>query len=95
VLPGRVHRIHYEALVENTEAEVRRLLDYCGLPFEPQCLRFYENKRAIRTASSEQVRQPIFREGLDQWRHYEPWLQPLKDALGPVLAAHPGTPTDQ
>jgi tetratricopeptide (TPR) repeat protein len=94
VLPGRVHRVHYEALVENTEAEVRRLLDYCGLPFEPQCLRFYENKRAVRTASSEQVRQPIFREGLDQWRHYEPWLQPLKDALGPVLAAYPGTPAD-
>jgi tetratricopeptide (TPR) repeat protein len=95
VLPGRVHRIHYEALVENTEAEVRRLLDYCGLPFEPQCLRFYENKRAVRTASSEQVRRPIFRAGLDQWRHYEPWLQPLKDALGPVLAAYPGTPPDQ
>jgi tetratricopeptide (TPR) repeat protein len=95
VLPGRVHRIHYEALVEDTQSEVRRLLDYCGLPFEPQCLRFYENKRAVRTASSEQVRQPIFRAGLDQWRHYEPWLQPLKDALGPVLAAHPGIPTDQ
>jgi hypothetical protein len=87
VLPGRVHRIHYEALVENTETEVRRLLDYCGLPFEPRCLRFHENKRAVRTASSEQVRQPIFREGLDQWRHYEPWLQPLKNALGPVLAS--------
>jgi tetratricopeptide (TPR) repeat protein len=95
VLPGRVHRIHYEALVENTEAEVRRLLDYCGLPFEPQCLRFYENKRAVRTASSEQVRQPIFRAGLEQWRHYEPWLQPLKEALGAVLAAYPGTPADQ
>ena len=87
VLPGRVHRVHYEALVENTETEVRRLLDYCGLPFEPQCLRFHENKRAVRTASSEQVRQPIFREGLDQWRHYEPWLQPLKNALRPVLAS--------
>jgi hypothetical protein len=87
-----VHRIHYETLVDDTEAEVRRLLDYCGLPFEPQCLRFYENKRAVRTASSEQVRQPIFREGLEQWRHYEPWLQPLQDALGPVLAAYPGIP---
>ena len=95
VLPGRVHRIHYEALVDDTEVEVRRLLDYCGLSFEPQCLRFYENKRAVRTASSEQVRQPIFREGLDQWRHYEPWLQPLKDALGPVLAAYPGIPADR
>ena len=85
VLPGRVHRVQYEALVEDTETEVRRLLDYCGLPFEQQCLRFYENKRAVRTASSEQVRQPIFRDGLDQWRHYEPWLQPLKEALGPAL----------
>ncbi len=92
VLPGRVHRVNYEAMVEDTETEVRRLLDYCGLPFEEQCLRFYENKRAVRTASSEQVRRPIFREGLDQWRHYEPWLQPLKDALGPVLEAYPGVP---
>jgi tetratricopeptide (TPR) repeat protein len=92
VLPGRVHRVNYEAMVADTETEVRRLLDYCGLPFEEQCLRFYENKRAVRTASSEQVRRPIFREGLDQWRHYEPWLQPLKDALGPVLAAYPGVP---
>ena len=57
---------------------MRRLLDYCGLPFEAGCLRFYENERAVRTASSEQVRQPIFREGLDHWQHYEPWLEPLK-----------------
>jgi hypothetical protein len=85
VLPGRVHRVIYESLIENTESEVRRLLEYCGLPFEPQCLRFYENERAVRTASSEQVRRPIFREGLDQWRHYEPWLGPLKAALGPAL----------
>jgi hypothetical protein len=92
VLPGTVHRINYEAMVDDTETEVRRLLEYCGLPFEPQCLRFYENTRAVRTASSEQVRQPIFREGLDQWRHYEPWLQPLKEALGPVLEAYPGVP---
>ena len=82
VLPGAVHRVNYEAMVEDTETEVRKLLEYCGLPFEPQCLRFYENTRAVRTASSEQVRQPIFREGLDQWRHYEPWLQPLQQALG-------------
>jgi hypothetical protein len=72
-------------MVDDTENEVRRLLDYCGLPFEETCLRFYENERAVRTASSEQVRQPIFREGLDHWRHFEPWLGPLKDALGPVL----------
>jgi hypothetical protein len=82
----------YERLIEDTEGEVRRLLDYCGLEFEPACLRFYENARAVRTASSEQVRTPIFREGVDQWRHYEPWLAPLKAALGPVLEAYPDTP---
>jgi len=85
VLPGRVHRVIYEDLVEDTEAEVRRLLTYLGLAFEPACLKFYENRRAVRTASSEQVRRPIFREGLDQWRNYEPWLGPLAEALGPVL----------
>ena len=92
VLPGRVHRVHYEALVTDTEAEVRRLLAYCGLPFEEQCLRFYENERAVRTASSEQVRQPIFRDALEHWRSFEPWLEPLKDALGPVLTAYPQVP---
>jgi tetratricopeptide (TPR) repeat protein len=91
VLPGRVHRVHYEALVEDTETEVSALLEYCGLPFEEQCLRFYENERAVRTASSEQVRQPIFRDGLEHWRHFEPWLEPLKAALGPVLDAYPHT----
>ena len=85
VLPGRVHRVIYEDVVEDTEGEVRRLLDYCGLDFEPACLRFYENDRAVRTVSSEQVRRPIFRDGLDQWRRFEPWLGPLKDALGPAL----------
>jgi tetratricopeptide (TPR) repeat protein len=92
VLPGRVHRIFYEKMIEDTEAEVRRLLDYCGLPFEAGCLRFYENERAVRTASSQQVRQPIYRAGLDQWRHFEPWLEPLKTTLGPVLDAYPGIP---
>ncbi len=92
VLPGRVHRVFYERMIEDTEAEVRRMLDYCGLPFEEQCLRFYENERAVRTASSEQVRQPIFREGVDHWRHYEPWLGPLKEALGSVLECYPGVP---
>jgi tetratricopeptide (TPR) repeat protein len=92
VLPGRIHRIHYENMVENTEPETRRLLDYCGLAFEPACLRFWETDRPVRTASSEQVRQPIFREGLEQWRHYEPWLAPLIQALAPVLpAADTGT----
>ena len=85
VLPGRVHRVVYEELVEDTEAEVRRLLDYCGLPFEAACLDFHENRRAVSTASSEQVRRPIFRSGLDYWRHYEPWLDPLKAQLGDLL----------
>jgi hypothetical protein len=85
VLPGRIHRVIYEDLIEGTEREVRRLLEYCGLPFEDSCLAFYENARAVRTVSSEQVRRPIFRQGLDQWRAYEPWLAPLKSALGPAL----------
>lgn len=92
VLPGRIHRVIYEKLIDDFEAEVRRLLDYCGLPFDERCLRFYENERAVRTASSEQVRQPIFRDAVEHWRHYEPWLGPLKDALGPVLEAYPSTP---
>jgi predicted Zn-dependent protease len=92
VLPGRVHRVFYEDMVGDTEAEVRRLLEYCGLPFEDGCLRFYENERAVRTASSEQVRQPIFRDALEQWRHYEPWLDPLKSALGSALTAYPRVP---
>jgi len=84
-LPARICRIIYEDLVEDTEHEVRRLLDHCGLPFEPECLAFYENDRAVRTVSSEQVRRPIFRDGLEQWRNYERWLGPLKQALGPAL----------
>jgi tetratricopeptide (TPR) repeat protein len=91
-LPGRIHRVVYEDMVDDTEAEVRRLLDYCGLPFDPQCLRFFENDRPVRTASSEQVRQPIYRDGIDQWRHYEPWLGPLKAALGDVLDHYPEPP---
>ena len=90
VLPGRVHRISYEVMVADTEVEVRRLLAHCGLPFEEGCLKFYENERAVRTASSEQVRQPIFREAVDHWRHYERWLEPLKAALSPVLPTDPG-----
>ncbi|NDB15867.1 MAG: sulfotransferase, partial [Gammaproteobacteria bacterium] len=92
VLPGRVHRVIYERMVDDTENEVRRLLEYCGLPFEDRCLRFYENDRIVRTASSEQVRRPIYKEGVDHWRHYEPWLDPLKVALGPVLEAYPNVP---
>ncbi len=92
VLPGRVHRVIYEDMVADPEHEVRRLLDYCGLPFEDGCLRFHENRRAVRTASSEQVRRPIFTDAVEHWRHYEPWLTPLKDALGPVLDVYPAAP---
>jgi tetratricopeptide (TPR) repeat protein len=92
VLPGRMHRVFYEDTICDTEAQIRRLLGYCGLPFEEECLRFYENDRAVRTASSEQVRRPIFREGMDQWRHYEPWLSQLKETLGPVLEHYPAVP---
>ncbi len=80
-LPGLVHRVVYEDMVEDTEAEIRKLLAHCGLAFEPACLRFHENDRAVRTASSEQVRRPIFREGLEHWRHYEAWLGELKEAV--------------
>ncbi|SDQ63153.1 tetratricopeptide repeat-containing sulfotransferase family protein [Pseudoxanthomonas sp. CF125] len=91
-LPGRVHRVFYEDMVDDTETQVRLLLEYCGLPFEDGCLRFFENKRAVRTASSEQVRKPIYREGVDHWRNYDPWLGPLKSALGPVLDSYPAVP---
>ena len=92
VLPGRVHRVIYESMIEDTETEVRRLLEYCGLQFEEGCLRFYENERAVRTASSQQVRKPIFQEGVDHWRHFEPWLNPLKESLGNVLDTYPAAP---
>jgi tetratricopeptide (TPR) repeat protein len=85
VLPGRVHRVQYEEMVADTESQVRALLEYCGLPFEEQCLRFYETERAIRTPSSEQVRQPIYQESKEQWRNYEKHLGPLKQALGPEV----------
>jgi tetratricopeptide (TPR) repeat protein len=81
VLPGRVHFVQYEQLVENTEREIRRMLDYCGLPFDEGCLRYWETDRAIVTPSAEQVRRPIYRHALEQWRNFEPWLNPLKDAL--------------
>lgn len=89
VLPGRIHRVCYEHVVTDLEGEVRKLLEYCGLPFEQGCLRFYENRRVVQTASSEQVRRPIFSEGVDHWRHYEPWLGPLKDALGDLVEHYP------
>jgi Flp pilus assembly protein TadD len=85
VLPGRIHHVMYEDLVTDLEGEVRRLLDYLELPFDEACLRFFENRRAVHTPSSEQVRRPINTDGLNAWRHYEKWLGPLKQALGPAL----------
>jgi tetratricopeptide (TPR) repeat protein len=90
VLPGRVMRVWYEDVVEDLEGNVRRILEFCGLEFEPACVEFYKTERSIRTASSEQVRQPIFREGLLQWRNYEPWLGPLKDGLDDALIRYRG-----
>lgn len=83
--PGDILLVRYEDVVDDVENQVRRLLDYCGLPFEDACLNFYKNQRAVRTASSEQVRKPIYRSGLDQWQNYSEFLTPLKDALGPEL----------
>jgi len=93
VLPGRIHRVGYEDLVADLEGEVRRLLEYCGLPFEEQCLRFHETRRVVQTASSEQVRRPLYAEGIDQWRNFEPWLGPLKDVLGELASAEPAART--
>jgi tetratricopeptide (TPR) repeat protein len=84
-LPGRVLTVQHEDLVENLESTVRRMLDFCGLQFESACLKFYETVRNVRTASSEQVRQPISREVIDQWKNYEPWLVPLNEGLGDAV----------
>ena len=92
VLPGRVHRVIYERMVEDTEAEVRALLEHCGLEFEPACLEFHKTERAVRTASSEQVRRPIYREATDEWRGYGAHLDSLKAALGSVVEAYPDAP---
>ena len=85
VLPGRVHRVVNEQLIADFEPEVRRLLDHVGVAFEPACLEFHRSDRPVRSASAEQVRRPINRDGVDQWRAFEPWLDPLKQALGPAL----------
>lgn len=92
VLPGRVHRVIHEKLLEDPEAEVRALLDYMGLPFEEACLEFHRNERAVRTASSEQVRRPINRDGVGQWQPYEQWLGPLKAALGDLIETYAERP---
>jgi tetratricopeptide (TPR) repeat protein len=88
VLPGRILRVHHEDVIDDLEGSVRRILDYCDLPFEPACVEFHKTKRSVRTPSSEQVRQPIFRDGLDHWQNYEPWLAPLKDLLGDALVRY-------
>jgi predicted Zn-dependent protease len=84
-LPGRVLRVRHEDVVGDLEGQVRRILDHCGLPFEAACVEFHRTRRSVRTPSSEQVRQPIFRDGLDAWRPFEPWLGPLREALGDAL----------
>jgi hypothetical protein len=81
-MPGAILRVSYESLVANPEAEIRRMLDYCGLPFDERCLRFWETERAVLTPSALQVRKPIYRDALEQWKNFEPWLGELKAALG-------------
>ncbi|HWW56003.1 MAG TPA: sulfotransferase [Sphingopyxis sp.] len=94
VQPGRVHRVIHEALLDDPEAEVRAMLAFLNQPFEDACMAFHTNARAVRTASSEQVRRPINRDGVGQWQPYEAWLDPLKQALGPVLDAYPAVPAE-
>ena len=89
VLPGKVLRVQYESVVADFESEVRRILDYLGLEFEQGCIDFYESDRPVRTASSEQVRQPLYSDALEHWRNFEPDLDELKQALGPVLERYP------
>ena len=91
VLPGKVLRVNHEDVIDDLEGSVRRMLAFCGLEFEPQCLEFYRTARSVRTVSSEQVRRPIYREGMNQWRHFEPWLEPLKQALGPLYRPPPAS----
>ena len=84
VLPGRVLRVDHDDVLADLEGSVRRILDYCGLPFEEACLEFHKTERRVHTASSEQVRRPINRDGVDQWKPYSEWLGPLREALGPL-----------
>jgi hypothetical protein len=94
VAPGRVIRVIHEELIADPEAGIRSLLDRLGLPFDGACLNFHDNKRAVRTSSSEQVRRPISREGVEQWRSFEPWLGPLRQALGSIVDSYPAVPKD-
>ncbi|HEX7858539.1 MAG TPA: sulfotransferase [Sphingobium sp.] len=91
-MPGSVHRVIYERMVADTEGEITRLLKYLDLPFEEACLSFWKNDRAVRTASSEQVRRPIFTDAVDHWKYYEPWLGPLMESLGPIAQSYPDAP---
>ncbi|MFM7625203.1 MAG: sulfotransferase family protein, partial [Gammaproteobacteria bacterium] len=93
VLPGRILRVNHEDVVADLDREVRRLLDFCGLPFDERCLRFHETDRPVRTASSEQVRQPLNKLGVEQWRRYAPHLGPLREALGDLASADDAIPT--
>ena len=93
-MPGHIHFVQYERLVEDTENEIRRMLAYCGLPFEEGCLRYWETDRAVITPSAEQVRRPIYRDAMEQWRNFEPWLAPLIDSLGSVLTEYPEVPEE-
>ena len=94
VLPGFVLRVNHEDVVDDLEGQVRRVLAFCGLPFESSCVQFHKTKRNVRTPSSEQVRQPIFRDSVAQWRNFQPWLAPLERALGPLLeVSNTGTQT--
>src|SRR5256886_16977893 len=92
VLPGRILHVQHESVVEHLEGNVRRLLDFLGLPFEAACIEFYRTERSVRTASSEQVRQPIYKEGIDQWRSFEPLIGRVKSALGVLLPTCPRDP---
>ncbi|PWL33440.1 sulfotransferase [Marivita sp. XM-24bin2] len=89
VLPGRIHHLQYEALVDETEAEIRRMIDYCGLPFEEHCLRYWETERAVQTPSSEQVRKPIFKDAVEQWRNYADWLGPMEEVFADMPTGEP------
>lgn len=94
LMPGRIHRVFHERLVNDPETEIRALMSYLELDYEPACLNFHETKRVVRTSSSEQVRQPLNQAGLDQWRSFEPWLGKLKDSLGALVEAYPGLPAN-
>ena len=92
VLPGRIHRVIHERLLDDPEGEVRAMLAYLGLPFEEACMEFHRNTRAVRTASSEQVRRPINRDGVGQWEPYAQWLGPLRAALGDLITTYADRP---